>query len=308
MKRILFHRNYANYTGGHQKVRDYITHAASDSGFEVSLFINNTASVQTTLFDNIPNIKYQKQYEPRGFDFVFLAGLDWRAYLPHMQQNAEADNKAPKLINLIQHMRHGDAQHPLFEFLKYSATRICVSQAVKKSIEPNANGHCMHIPMGHHVPKIKLPKEYDLYILANKRPAWGKALNKWAEGQGLKVCLHSELTPKQAVLNAMAQARVSVCLPNPTEGFYLPGIEAMALSDIAIVPDCSANRAYKHHFDNLIICAQKTESVQHAIEQALVAIKRPWHFVQKLRGKRTVEQYSLQQERQKFLELLHSLK
>ena len=328
LKRILFYRNYSRYTGGHQKVRDYIGHLNCQSDFDVSLYLQNNATSQRALFENISNVQYQNEYNPSGFDFVFLAGLDWREYLSLPQaellkeatkpeevlqkdlfpkHNLQKSSRTPTVINLIQHIRHGDPKHPLFEFLKYPAIRICVSQAVKRAIEPHANGPCIHIPMGHQIPSIKLPKEYDLYILANKRAAWGKALAQWAINKGLNVLLHSELMPKQAVLNAMAQARISVCLPNPTEGFYLPGIEAMKLSDMAIVPDCKANNEYKRNFDNLIICSQQTEPVQQAIEQALSNINKPWHILKKLRGAQTVKHYSMDQEKQRFLKLLRDI-
>jgi len=93
--------------------------------------------------------------------------MDWQVYLPFF------DLKQVK-INLIQHVRHGDKSHPLFEFLKHKAIRLCVSEAVKEAIEPYANGPYFTIKMGHRIPKISRPKRYDLYILATKQPQLGQ--------------------------------------------------------------------------------------------------------------------------------------
>ena len=42
----------------------------------------------------------------------------------------------------------------------------------------------------------------------------------------------------------MARARVTVLVPNPKEGFYLPALEAMALGTIVVCPDCVGNRSF----------------------------------------------------------------
>ncbi|MFC4700056.1 glycosyltransferase [Glaciecola siphonariae] len=307
MKKILFSRDYTNYTGGHQKVRDYIGHFAAHPNFDVSLYLNNTSSVMPDLFENIDGVTYQASYSPEGFDYVFLAGMDWRRYLPLQSNNAEQKRDAPVVINLIQHVRHGDPKHPLHAFMKQKALRLCVSMAVKDAVEPYANGPCRYIRMGHNIPVIPSSKTYDLYILANKRPAWGKEIADWAKGEGLNFLLHHRLMPKDEVLKAMANADISVCLPNPTEGFYLPGIEAMNLSNKVVVPDCIANREYNQGFSNLIVSASCTEGVIEAIQTQRLRRFGPLNYLRKLRANKIVKTYSLANERAQLYSVLQEL-
>ena len=42
----------------------------------------------------------------------------------------------------------------------------------------------------------------------------------------------------------MGRARVTVLVPNPKEGFYLPAVEAMAAGTLVVCPDCVGNRAF----------------------------------------------------------------
>jgi glycosyltransferase involved in cell wall biosynthesis len=45
---------------------------------------------------------------------------------------------------------------------------------------------------------------------------------------------------------------VFVCCPGPEEGFYLPGLEAMAAGAIVLTPDVGGNRAYARFGDNCV--------------------------------------------------------
>jgi hypothetical protein len=53
------------------------------------------------------------------------------------------------------------------------------------------------------------------------------------------VVIHDTPTEREQVYQAMAESVVVIPLPNKTEGFFLPGIEALA--DWAVVPDCIAS-------------------------------------------------------------------
>jgi hypothetical protein len=74
------------------------------------------------------------------YDAYFLGGLDWR-YLPR-------DAGGGPVVNLIQHVRHGDPSEELFGFLGRKAFRICVSPEVREAIAPRANGPSVVIGNG----------------------------------------------------------------------------------------------------------------------------------------------------------------
>lgn len=299
-KRIAFHRQYQGYTGGHQKVCDYIHHTVASELFAPSLYLANGSGVQKQLFNHIQGVEYSPQYHPELADVVFLAGLDWQAYQPFF---------APQQvkINFIQHVRHGDKNHPLFQFLQHRAIRLCVSEAVKEAIEPYANGPCFTIRMGHDIPKISLPKVYDLYILATKQPQLGLQLFEWAKSIGLRVIMHDKATDRELVYQAMAESVVVIPLPNKTEGFFLPGIEAMALADWAVVPDCIASREYSLSRANISRCELNKQACQQAIGHALTRANAWTSSISQWHGRRLSASYSLKQERKSYHHILRQL-
>lgn len=305
MKIISFYRDYSGYTGGHQKVFDYLQHCDAHPEYDYQLYmqnrqLKNEAEAQTNPFEAI-RPRWESLYQPQGASVVFLAGLDWRAYSPFF------DAGQPK-INLIQHIRHADPEQAHFAFLKHRAIRICVSKAVEEAIRPHANGPLITIRMGHQIPAIDINnKYYDLYILANKKPGWGGILADYARSLGLKVALTNQLVPKKDVLKNMSKARISLVLPNKTEGFYLPGIEAMSLSNIAIVPNCKANLEYMHKESNAILCANTLEGCKKAISDALQLLAAKDLPARTKVGVDLSRTYSLRKERESFHKVLNQL-
>ena len=300
MKSLSFIRRYANYTGGHQKVADYIGHAVAEQSTQVCLYLDNRSALEPELFDNLLGVDYQRSYLPEQADAVFLAGMDWRDYLPFYSE------RQPKL-NLIQHVRHGDKNHPLFAFLKYRAIRLCVSEAVRNAIMPYANGPCVVIKMGHQIARINTQRDNDIYILGNKQPELARRVAKWAKSKQLRVLLHDEYVAKADVLLGMASSYVALTLPNKTEGFYLPGIEAMALSKWAVVPNCVANAEYVHRFANITPCQLNFASCISAVDFALTSVRSSFSWGQRAIGHRVVSRYSLQAERRQFHTILKDL-
>lgn len=295
-----FFRNYEKYTGGHQKFYDYLMHTKAITDIQCHLFVQKDCKVMPGLFRGIDGIEYQNEYDPTACNIVFLAGMDWQYYLPHRKPN-------DVIVNLIQHVRHGDKSHPLFSYLKYNALRICVSNAVKTAIAPYANGHCEAIPMGHVIPQLKYEKCYDLYILAKKNPHFGRTVARWAEERGFTCKLHDCLVSKEDVLTSFAKSKVTLALPNPTEGFFLPGIEAMALSDRVVVPDCIANREYCTENTNALLCEYNIDAVKKAITRSLKMLQTDTHRLQKRRGENTARSYTLIREREIYHKLIREL-
>ncbi|GGW92563.1 hypothetical protein [Alteromonas halophila] len=289
-KRIAFHRRYHGYTGGHQKVRDYIDHFLA-LGWRPSLYLSNKAATNKTLFDEICGVTYQAQFDTQNTDVVFLAGEDWQPYLANNENSVQHT-----IINLIQHVRHAEPDSTLFSYLQYPAIRLCVSQAVKRAIEPYANGPCIVIPMGHELPIPLGNVQNDVFILANKKPELGQQLFQWLEDSGKSVTQYSHTVERERVTAAMSSARVTIALPNDTEGFYLPGIEAMWLSEAAVVPYCIANTEYSNALNNCYLCEYSYAAIQEATLSALNK-SRIESRIRKSFGNRTAKKYTAPRER-----------
>lgn len=299
-KNVSFIRHYNGYTGGHQKVRDYMQHFA-DLSWQPNLFLQGQSTIMPDLFTDISGVNYQPSYDPTNADLVFLAGMDWNAFLA-------LGIKDKTVVNLIQHVRHADTNEPLFEFLAQPAIRICVSESVRQAILPHANGPVYTIPMGHKIELGDTKKSNDIYILANKQPELGRRLALYFKEQQLSVICHDQYVEKHTVLTAMASSHISVTLPHKTEGFYLPGIEAMALSDIAVVPDCVASVEYTGRFNNALRCELSYEAIVNAVTKATALLESPLKLgILKYFGYKRVNRYSLEREKKALSKLLKQI-
>ena len=295
--RFCFYRDYQRYTGGHQKFKDYMQHIAELPNVECHLYSKNTCDVMPNLFSSVPNVVIDETYEPEKADVVFLAGMDWNAYLPKRTEGQQ-------VVNLIQHVRHGDKKNPLFKFLQYEALRICVSEEVRQAILPYANGDCVTITMGHTIPVLDADKQWDLYILGKKNPTFANRIKAWAKKQGIVVKADIGLVERDAVFDNLSKAKVALVLPNPTEGFFLPGIEAMGLSERVVVPDCVGNRGYCAPYTNITLCNYEENDCTKAISNALERLSTPLHKYEKFRGNRKARSYSIDAERRELQRLM----
>lgn len=298
---ISFHRQFTAYTGGHQKVLDYLQHSLAYTGLTCDLYVDNR-NEKSNIFTGLYGINYQNKYNPVSADIVFLAGVDWKAY-------ASFFNSKQKKINLIQHLRHADPTSEQFYHLQHRAIRICVSKVVRDAIAPFANGPCLHIPMGHDFPEISpFDNKVDIYIQAKKRPGVGKKIAEWASNNHLTYILHDELQSKENVLRAMSSAYLSVLLPNRTEGFYLPGIEAALYSQRVLMTDCIANAEYANISEGFSVCDYSLTSIIAKLEKIFEEPNRDNSFLSSGVVKNSIKKrYCLLSERENFHKILSEI-
>ncbi len=238
-RRILFHRDFTGYTGGHGKVWDYFKHALA-LGMDARVYLTpRSLRDASNPWSAVPQ-RVEAQWRPGDADLLFLAGMDWQA-LP-------ADIAAPPVINLVQHVRHADPDHPLRRFLSRSAWRICVSQAVTEAIAATGEvrGSISLIPAALDLAAAPVPPatRRGVFVGALKNPELGHAVAGELRSAGCEVRLVTEWMPRAEYLAALAQAAVALPLPHATEGFFLPGLEAMALGCAVVMPDCKGSAEY----------------------------------------------------------------
>lgn len=303
-KRLLFTRNYQGYTGGHQKVFDYYTHAQLVNGWQPAIHFTPSSVVDDSFPWPLPVYTESVAFEPRQASALFLAGLDWQQVQPSL-------SKSLPVINFIQHVRHADANLPLRQYLSRKAIRICVSQQVSEAIlaTGEVNGPVVTIANGHDVGAVPVQRDRAVFVLGGKQPQLTRELQQRLSQQGVASLVFDSLRPRQEVMQAMASSSVSVLLPNNTEGFYLPALESMALSDVTIVADCVGNRGFCYDQKNCIIPRSLSgEDYWQSILQALATLEDQsvlkefkWH------AQSTVAQHSLERERREFHDVLDNL-
>ena len=238
-------------------------------------------------------------------DVLFLSGVDWtmidRAWWP----------EAPvPVINLIQHVWHADPADKLgrARFLPNKAIRICVSPEVTSAIEGTGRvrGPVFTIPDAIDLERLARharsgPRDLDLLVLANKQPEMGHAVLERLADAGRAQIVDAR-SPHDEVLDLLARAAVTVMVPNPKEGFYLPAVEGMALGTIVVCPDCIGNRSFCLDEVNCFRPAYDVEAIVAAAREALAGRADLTGMIEA--AAETARRHDLPAERAAFLEIL----
>ena len=240
-------------------------------------------------------------------DVLFLSGVDWRRLDP-----ADRPESPIPIINLVQHVKHACENDPLgrYRFLSHKAIRICVAPEVTRALERTGRlrGPVFTIPDAidfeatarHAVPGAR---DIDLLIVANKQPERGRALRERLERAGRSIHLADTRIARADLLELMGRAAVTLLLPNPKEGFYLPALEAMALATIVVCPDCIGNRSFCLDGFNCFRPSYEREPIVEAVEGALALAGREMTPMLE-RALDTARDHDLAHEREAFLEIL----
>lgn len=306
---VLFYRDFRGFTGGHLKVWHYFNHVLHAPGYQPQI-----AFSAETLWDRtnpwLP-IRDQAlaQWSENHADLLFLAGMDWS-----ILSKAQRHSPPKPIINLIQHVRHSDPKEALYQYLRYRAVRICVSESVTEALQATGqvNGPLFTIPNGIDVQELPLAKlweerDVDILIVGIKQPTLAIEIATHLETWGQRITALTAPIPRAAFIELINNAKISLFLPHKTEGFYLPALEGFAVGTLVICPDCIGNRSFCLPSRN---CLQPpsytTESLLETLRQALHLLPKE-RFSLLDAARRTAQQHTLLEERQAFLKILEQI-
>lgn len=301
--RILFHRDFIEYTGGHGKVWDYFQHALA-LGWDARVHLSKGSLRDGSNPWMACPERIEPLWQPAACDVLFLAGMDW---------NALADFRQPPrpVVNLLQHVRHAWPEHPLRTFLTAPARRICVSQAVTEAVlaTGEVNGPVVTIAAALELPElpvqVQVEEDGPVVIAGLKAPALARALEAELHVAGQSVEVLDQLLPRVDYLRKVASASVLVALPHPAEGFYLPALEAMALGVPVVSADCLGSRQYARHAENCLLAPLQVPPLAAAVLQ--LRQQPAWAARLIAAGRRTAAGHSLAVERERFAQVLAGL-
>lgn len=303
-KTVLFFRRVVRLTGGHLKVWDYFRHTLA-SGDHAARIVFSPDTVWT---DANPWRDSRQYVVPPGVrvqpDVYFLDGGDW-ANLPP----AERASSPIPVINVIGGVHHGDPKSPGFALLRCRAIRICVSQEVANAIRAHGepNGPVFVIPDAVDVsaaPAIEgAGRDVDIVVVAVKQPELGARLAARLARPGRRVELLKQMLPRNEFLRWLARSTTALFLPSPTEGFYLPAIEAMALGTLVVCPDAIGNRDYCRDGVNCFFPPFHEDAILDAAERALGMTPDAREAMVR-EGLATAAGHGLDQERKAYLAVL----
>jgi hypothetical protein len=296
---VLFYRDFERYSGGHQKVFDYFSHLNSSDNYRPEISFSRR-SQQNSLNPWFPDY-VGVDFTPTEYDYLFLAGMDWNVY------SKECIDPEKPVINLIQHVRHALEGENVYPFLKNRAIRICVSPEVESAIKTLANGPVITIANGIDIPQVKAEKIHEVYIAGQKNLEMAKALKDRVDA-----VIQTEFLSRSEFIMQLAAAKIAVVLPHPTEGFFLPALEAMKLAHIVIVPDCIGNRSFCKDAEkkggNCLMPSYDIEGIVGAIQTAKEILSDKGRLSQLQRNAlKTVKYHSISRERREFLNLMSQI-
>lgn len=304
--KILFFRDFRGYSGGHQKVYDYFEHFSSFKSIEAYIYfsqnsISNTTNPWFRLKENTLS-----KYEPKKFDILFVAGMDWEELDDGIEEEVF-------VINFIQHVRHSYPENDRYKFLRRKALRICVSKEVEKALKETkiVNGPIYTIENSHKIDlHFDVEKNYDFFILGLKNRSLAKKLEDKLLQKGFKVTCNSSLEPREDIWRQMAASKISILLPNPieAEGFYLPALEAMHYSDLTIVPDCIGNRTFCNDKHNCLMPQYNFEDIVKTTQEAMEIIADESKIIAyKYHAKETVSKHNIVVEREALKKIMQEI-
>ena len=299
-RRLLFRREFRAYYGGHGKVWDYYRHTAAHAEWEPNIHLTADSVSRENPWREPDAAGIVTAWCPDQCDALFMAGMDWVAW-PH-------DRDETPVVNLIQHVRHADKEADVNVFLGRRAIRICVSVAVAEALLAcGVRGPVITIDAALDLPPMEPADPAmrgGIVIGATKQPALGGELAAALRWRGKHVTLLDSPIPRHEYLAALSHADIAVLLPNATEGFYLPALEALALGCATVVPDCVGNRTYARPDANVVMPGYTLDGLIGAVCQL-----DDEAFRERVRdaGRATAARFGQSRERQAFHAVLDDL-
>ena len=306
----LFFRNYRKFHGGALKVWDYFNHTRAAPDWDAWIQFGprscwDDSNPWHAASDRV--LGDASHLEP---DVFFVAGRDWRS----LDQHPAAESGIP-VINLIQHVRHGDETSNRFAFLERKAIRICVGEEISQAVRDTgvANGPILVIPLGLDLEILKTDsdahRDIDVLIAGLKQPQLGTELAEQLgsrEGSGeWRVEVLSDLIPRPEFLERMRRAKVTVFLPNLSEGLHMPPLEGMALGTLVVCPDVPGVEYCSDGFN----CLRPAYRLNALAAAVTAAHSLPMREAEAMRNRahETVILHSLNRERAAFHDVLRNI-
>ncbi len=274
-RKVWFYRDYDVFSGGHLIHSQYFSATQLAPGFCANItFSDRSLSDRNRVWLSGGHQRYQI-WVPQKDDVFFIAGLDWI----YLRQHDFQVLKNPK-INLIQHVRHAYPDDPRRPFLKEKAIRVCVAPEVAAAISSTreVNGPVYVVENGLDIDVLPEPTflkkiasrvTEKIVIVGYKRVAFARELSRKMLAEGIAHQLMVEQIPRDDFMSLLDEATCVIFCPSPTEGFYLPALEAMAKAVLVIVPDVEGNRGFCKDGHNCFFPDYSLKAMFAAVQKAV---------------------------------------
>lgn len=307
--------------GGVVKVFDYVNHARQQ-GLSVRVHCSHPYEADAPLFQNErfsrlssdPEVSFIRGHRigVRPDDIVFFSWpTDWQRIAPRLP----AAMARERVIHIIQNVRHANP-HWIRGYgarlLGRPMTRIMIVPEVADAVSPFVHPESLTeiIPEGHDWPyfhKLRvggLPQRIKVAYTTWKSEV-GIAVEESLSGDDRFEFRSVRKAVGWPELKDLYQwADVFLATPLAEEGFYLPGLEAMAAGAVVVTPDAGGNRAYCDFGENCIhVELEDGDSYTSALE-ALAAMPAAKVAALRTSAYEVLENHTLDAEEARFGHLL----
>lgn len=272
MKSVLFYQHFGLKNvvrGAHHKTFDFYHHIKNFKGYQPQIYFDDESIWEPnipwySLFNSMPTLK-RDQTNP---DILFLnSGKDWIKYSKHK----DIPEHIP-IISPVNNFRAVNPNHKSFQFLTRKAIRLCPSQELYEAVKnhPLTNGPTIYLPNGvgidPNAKKLITRKDIDILLVGNKNPLMAHELLSKLKHCNAQVEIIDKWISKTDFQKLLARSKISVHLPKVVEEHYIPGVEALMLDSLLIIPDCVGNRSYSKHLETCYLTEYSVESMIKAIQ------------------------------------------
>jgi glycosyltransferase involved in cell wall biosynthesis len=312
--------------GGVIKIFDYACHAVS-LGLDVTICCNEAYSPGVPLFQID---RFQKLAPDRGIRYLppgqvpltedDLVFLSWPPDFEFVRNRIALTRRYENVIHIMQSVRHANRSFLngyATDLLRLPFSRIAVTHQVHDAIKPflSANSLTRAIILGHDTEFFHRTRHEPFHSpLRVAYTAWKSKIGDRIAGElrdrenefAFRSLADQVSWPELRQLYHWAD--VFLATPNSTEGFYLPGLEAMSAGAVVVTPDAVGNRAYCNFGNNCLLVRHEDvesyvtalESLQRMPEDEVAAIRNRAHA--------TADRHQLSTERNAFGDFLQALR
>ena len=223
------------------------------------------------------------------------------------------------IIHIIQNTRHANADFQngyAVRLLSRPMARIAINDVVKSAIEPHLHpgSVCEVIQLGHRTTYFEgfarepgLSSPIAVGYTSWKSDLGDRVADRLASDTRFAFHPVRDFLGWPALREFYREIDVFLCTPNRQEGFYLPGLEAMASECLVATPDVGGNMAYCEFGRNCLPYA--FGDLEAAVETLAEISDLPLGAIAVLReeGRETVRRFSMEEERRNFADFLERL-
>ena len=307
--------------GGVVKVFDYVLHAL-DLGWDVTVASARGADLSSPLFrmeafrhlPDDPRVRFldDLRIAPTVDDVVLFS---WPSHVVPLTARLPHGFPLARLVHLVQNTRHGN---PTFaegwgvRALPRTLTRIMINELVLDAVRPflGSQGITEVIPLGHraehfvHEREVGLPDLLTVGHTTWKSDVGDRVADLLADDPRFRFRAIREPVDWDDLRDLYTGVDVFLCAPGPQEGFYLPGLEAMAAGALVLTPDVGGNLAYAWFDENCLEVPFEDEHGYAEVLRSLPDLSEDRVEALRSAGRERVRAHALDRERDAFSALL----